>query len=234
MKKLEGKWALVTGSARGIGQQIALGLAQQGAKIIVHGRQLSNTQTTVELLEKAGAEVKAIAGELDTEAGVNSVISGVQAINGGQVDILYNNAAINNVPTPVFEFTQAEWLRTFQINLFAMVQLCAAFGPGMKQRNWGRIINMTSGIAGQPNLAPYSASKAAVDKYTQDLACEFQDANVLVNHVDPGWIRTDLGGPDAWEAVESVIPGVLVPALFEDGGPSGRFFAAQDFKGLSV
>src|SRR5690606_28173800 len=113
--------------------------------------------------------------------------------------ILYNNAAIINESTAMLEFTQTEWRRTFQINLFAMVQLCNAFAPAMRQRRWGRIINMTSGIAGQPNLAPYSASKAAVDKFTQDLACELKDDNVLVNHVDPGWIKTDLGGADAWE-----------------------------------
>jgi NAD(P)-dependent dehydrogenase (short-subunit alcohol dehydrogenase family) len=123
-------------------------------------------------------------------------------------------------------------MQTFQVNLFAMAQLCAAFGPGMRERGFGRIVNVTSGIKGQPNLAPYSASKAAVDKYTQDLAQEFAGSNVLVNHIDPGWIKTDLGGPDAWEEVSTVLPGMLVPVLLDDNGPSGRLYAAQDFKGL--
>ncbi len=231
MKTLNGKWALVTGSSRGIGQQIAKALAQQGCNVIVHGRQLDHTHTTLNEVKEFGVQALAVAGELDSELQVRELISEVQRLSV-PVDILYNNAAINNQSTPMFEFSQAEWLRTFQVNLFATVQLCNAFAPAMRERRWGRIINLTSGIAGQPDLAPYSASKAAVDKYTQDLACELKDDNVLVNHVDPGWIRTDLGGPNAWEDVASVIPGVLVPALLPDGGPSGRFYAAQDYKGL--
>ena len=231
MKKLNGKWALITGSSRGIGRQIAEALAEQGCNVIVHGRQLDHTTPTLNAVKASGVKALAVAGELDSESQVQELIAAVRALSV-PVDILYNNAAINNQSTPMFEFSPAEWLRTFQVNLFAMVQLCNAFAPAMRERRWGRIINMTSGIAGQPDLAPYSASKAAVDKYTQDLACELKDDNVLVNHVDPGWIRTDLGGPNAWEDVTSVIPGALVPALLPDGGPSGRFYAAQDYKGL--
>lgn len=231
MKKLENKWALVTGSSRGIGRRIALGLADQGCNIIVHGRTEEHTATTVELLADKGVDTHAVYGDMANTAGVEQVIEQVGDL-GVDIDILYNNAAINNTPTPVFEFGTDDWLSTFQVNVFSVVQLCSAFGPGMRKRNWGRIINMTSGIADQPNLAPYSASKAALDKFTLDLSSEFKGCNVLVNYVDPGWIRTDLGGPNAWDDVESVVPGVLVPALLPDNGPSGRFYAAQDFKGL--
>lgn len=230
-KKLNNRWALVTGSSRGIGRQIALGLAGQGCNVIIHGRELSHTEHTLGLLRERGVQTYAVAGELDSREQVQDLINAVTNLPVA-VEILYNNAAINNVSTPMFEFTHEEWLHTFQVNLFAMVQLCNAFAPAMRARRWGRIINMTSGIAGQPNLAPYSASKAAVDKYTQDLACELKNDNVLVNYVDPGWIRTDLGGADAWEDVTSVIPGVLVPALLPDNGPTGRFYGAQNFKGL--
>lgn len=231
MKKLENKWALVTGSSRGIGRRIAIGLADLGCNVIVHGRTKEHTSQAVSELAERAIKVHAVAGDLSNKQGVQQVIDEVQE-TGVAVDILYNNAAINNSPTPVFEFPLEEWAHTFQVNVFSVVQLCAAFAPGMRERNWGRIINLTSGIADQPNLAPYSASKAAIDKYTQDLAAEFRGCNVLVNHVDPGWIRTDLGGPDAWDDVDSVVPGVLVPALLPDAGPSGRFYAAQDFKGL--
>lgn len=231
MKNLENKWALVTGSSRGIGRQIAQSLANLGCNVIVHGRTEAHTAETLALLKNKSVEVRAVAGDMSSPEGVAQVIEQVGRL-GVNVDILYNNAAINNTPTPVFEFTHEDWALTFQVNVFSVVQMCSAFGPGMRERNWGRIINMTSGIAGQPNLAPYSASKAAVDKFTLDLAAEFSDCNVLVNHVDPGWIRTDLGGPEAWDDVASVVPGVLVPALLPDNGPSGRFYAAQDFKGL--
>jgi len=231
MKRLTGKWALVTGSSRGIGRQLAVSLAQQGCNLIIHGRELIHTDAALSEVRSKGVEAFAVAGKLDSEHQVQALINAVRAL-AVPVDILYNNAAINNESTPMFEFTLAEWLRAFQVSLFAMVQLCNAFAPAMRERRWGRIVNMTSGIAGQPNLAPYSASKAAVDKYTQDLACELKDANVLVNHVDPGWIRTDLGGPNAWEDVSSVIPGALVPVLLPDNGPTGRFYGAQNYKGL--
>lgn len=227
-----GKWALVTGSSRGIGQQIALGLASYGCNVIVHGRTESGTEKTLELLTKYKVETYRVAGDLETDEGVLAVIDGV--IRGpGYVDILYNNAAISNTPTPIFGFTMDEWLKTFRVNLFAMIRLCNAFAPGMRERGYGRIVNLTSGIADQPDLAPYSVSKAAVDKYSRDLAFELKDANVLVNYIDPGWLKTDLGGSNAWHEVETVLPGALIPALLEDNGPTGRFYSAQDFKYLS-
>ena len=232
MKQLENKWALVTGSSRGVGQQIALGLAERGCNIIVHGRNLKNLETTLARLQAFDVQTHSAAGELSTSAGVSQVIE--QATDApGPVDILYNNAAVMSKFESILTIDQAEWDRVFQINVWALIALCQAFAPGMRERGYGRIINLTSGIADQPNLAPYSVSKAAVDKYSRDLAAEFKDENVLVNYVDPGWLQTDMGGEDAWFAVESVLPGALVPALLEDNGPSGRFYAAQDFKYLA-
>ena len=162
---------------------------------------------------------------------METVIGQVKACPGA-VDILYNNAAIQNAWKSIWEIEMSEWLRIFQANLWAMVALCNAFAPGMKQRGFGRIINLTSGIRDVPQLAPYSVSKAAVDKYSRDLAAELQGTNVLVNLLDPGWLRTDMGGPEAEHNVETVLPGALVPALLEDHGPTGRLFAAQDYRYL--
>jgi len=231
MQLLTNKWALITGSSRGIGQQIALGLAQRECNIILHGRQESNLTKTRSFLADHDVQVRAVWGDLNDPAGVQAIIEGVEA-GPGYVDILYNNAAIQNEYKPIWEITLDEWQHTFQVNLWAMIQLCNAFAPGMKERGYGRIINLTSGIQDVPNLAPYSVSKAAVDKYSRDLAAELKGTNVLVNTLDPGWLATDMGGPNAMFGVETVLPGVLVPALLEDDGPSGRFFAAQDYKYL--
>lgn len=231
MQLLEHKWALVTGSSRGVGQQIARGLAQRKCNVIVHGRDMEHLQNTLNLLEPLGVEVHAVAGDLATAEGVQGIIDGVRQ-GPGHVDILYNNAAIQNPWKLIWDITMDEWLHSFQINLFAMIALCNAFAPPMQQRGYGRIINLTSGIKDVPNLAPYSVSKAAVDKYTRDLAAELRGTNVLANTLDPGWLRTDMGGPNAEGEPETVLPGALVPALLEDGGPSGRLFAAQDFKYL--
>jgi 3-oxoacyl-[acyl-carrier protein] reductase len=231
MKLLENKWALVTGSSRGVGQQIALGLARRKCNVIVHGRTESNTAKTLQQLKAYGIQTHAVSGDLESAEAVDAVIRQVKA-GPGPVDILYNNAAIQNQWKPIWEINLDEWLRTFQVNLFAMIALCNAFAPQMKERGFGRIINLTSGIRDTPHLAPYSVSKAAVDKYSRDLAAELKGTNVLVNYLDPGWLKTDMGGPDAEQAVETVLPGALVPALLEDHGPSGRFYAAQDYKYL--
>ncbi len=230
-KQLTGKWALITGSSRGVGQQIAMGLAQRGCNIIIHGRSVASTEATQELLTDYDVQTHVSVGDLSADEGIQTVIQGV--LDGpGYVDILYNNAAIMSQYMPIFEIPMAEWLKTMQVNLFAMIQLCNAFAPGMQERKFGRIINLTSGIADQPHLAPYSVSKAAVDKYSRDLAFALKNDNVLVNYLDPGWLKTDMGGPDAWEEVETVLPGALVPALLDDNGPTGRFYAAQDYKVL--
>ncbi|MES2934478.1 MAG: SDR family oxidoreductase [Pseudomonadota bacterium] len=232
MSVIENKWALITGSSRGIGRQIAIGLAKRKCNVIVHGRELSHLAEVLQTLKQYGVKTHAVVGDLATAEGVASIIAGVN--NGpGHIDILYNNAAIMNTFKPIWEITPAEWLESFQVNLFSMVALCNAFAPGMKQRGFGRIVNLTSGIKDQPSLAPYSVSKAAVDKYSRDLSTELEGANVLVNYLDPGWLKTDLGGPNAMFGVETVVPGALVPALLEDNGPSGRFFAAQDYKYLT-
>ncbi len=231
MKLLENKWALITGSSRGIGQQIALGLARRKCNVIVHGRDKSHATETLRLLQGIDVKTYVVSGDLATQEGVTSVIQGVRE-GPGIVDILYNNAAIQNTWKPVWDITMEEWATTFQINLFSMIALCNAFAPEMKRRNFGRIINLTSGIKDVPNLAPYSVSKAAVDKYSLDLAAELKGTNVLVNYLDPGWLRTDLGGPNGEHDVTTVLPGALIPALLEDNGPSGRFYAAQDFKVL--
>jgi len=231
-KKLNGKWALITGSSKGIGQQIAVGLARYGCNIVIHGRKLENNKNTKELLEKLGVKTISVAGELSNFNDVDNIINMIfKEING--VDILYNNAGVMSIPDLVWNIPMEEWMRVFQINLFAVVRLCNAFAPEMKKRGFGRIINLSSGIKDQPDHTPYSVSKAAIDKYTRDLAYELKDDNVLVNYLDPGWLRTNLGGPNAPNDVETVLPGALVPALLEDNGPTGRSFNAQDYKYLS-
>jgi 3-oxoacyl-[acyl-carrier protein] reductase len=232
MKSLEGKWALVTGSSRGIGQQIVKGLAERNCNLVVHGRSPESTARTLELLSSCGVQVHSVSGDLSGKEGIQAVIDGVRA-GPGHVDILYNNAGVMSAWKPIWEVSAADWLDILQINLLAMIALCNAFGPEMKRRGYGRIINVTSGINDTPSLAPYGVSKAAVDKYSRDLAAELKDSNVLVNYLDPGWLKTDLGGKDAMYPVEDVLPGALVPALLDDNGPSGQLFLAQDYRMLA-
>lgn len=230
-KQLKGNLALVTGSSRGVGQQIALGLADRGADIILHGRTLNNLSQTEDLLKDFNVKVHNVFGDLATDDGIQSIISGVRNVTVG-IDILYNNAAIMCESLPILERNIDSWNKILNTNLFAIIKLCNEFIPYMIKNKYGRIINLTSGIKDEPNLAPYGISKAAVDKYSQDLAHSLKGKNVLVNYLDPGWLKTDMGGSEAWFEVETVLPGALVPALLENNGPTGQFFMAQDFKYL--
>ena len=125
MKSLEGKWALVTGSSRGIGQQVARGLAERNCNLVVHGRKPENTAGTLELLSSCGVQVHSVSGDLSSREGVQAVIDGVRS-GPGHVDILYNNAGVMSTWKPIWEVTPEEWLDILQVNLLAD----AAAGPG--------------------------------------------------------------------------------------------------------
>jgi len=228
MIQLKGKNALITGSSRGIGQQIAQALAKLGCNIIVHGRTQESCAKTIELLKKFNVKVYCVYGELSDEAQVNELINQVKSLNIS-IDILYNNAAIMTpYHADFWNHSWEEWMETFKVNVFAMYQLCGAFIPAMIENGFGRVINLTSGIMDQPELAPYGASKWAVNKLTDDIASKLKNTGVRINTLDPGWLRTDLGGPNAHHPVEATIPGALAPALVEDDGPNGQFFSAID------
>ncbi len=230
MIDLKGKNAFVTGSSRGVGQQIAKGLAELGCNIVVHGRAVGSCDQTIKMLGEFKVKVFAVYGELSDENSVKNLISQVEALDL-PVDILYNNAGLM---TPFhenyWEHNWDEWALTFKVNVFALYTLCSAFLPAMIDRGFGRVINITSGIKDQPELAPYGASKWAVNKITDDLAIKLIGTGVRINMLDPGWLRTDLGGANADHPVEAVLPGALAPALITNDGPNGKFFSAIDHK----
>jgi NAD(P)-dependent dehydrogenase (short-subunit alcohol dehydrogenase family) len=96
----------------------------------------------------------------------------------------------------------------------------------MVENGFGRVINLSSGIKDVPELAPYGATKWAVNKLTEDLAAKLVGTGVRINTLDPGWLRTDLGGQHADHPVEAVLPGALAPALIDNDGPLGIQFSA--------
>ena len=228
MKNLDGKNALITGSSRGIGQQIALGLANLGCNVIVHGRTKSSCDNTIKLLNAYSIKTFCVYGELSDKEQVDNLIKQVRDLNIS-VDILYNNAAImTDFHNNYWDHNWNEWIETFKVNVIAMYDLCGAFIPQMIKNNYGRVINITSGIQNTPELAPYGASKWAVDKLTDDIASKLENTAVRINTLDPGWLKTDMGGENAEHPVEAVLPGALTPALIDSNGPNGKFFSAID------
>ncbi|NCQ10780.1 MAG: SDR family oxidoreductase [Bacteroidetes bacterium] len=230
MIDIKGKTALITGSSRGVGQQIAIGLAQKRCNVILHGRTSESNKKTQEMLKNYKVKTYTVFGELSDENQVNALIDQVKALNVN-IDILYNNAGIMKAyHHDIWTHSYDEWLETYKVNVIAMYKLCGAFIPSMIKNKFGRIVNVTSRIQDQPQLAPYGASKWAVDKLTLDIAASLKDTSVRINYLDPGWLKTDMGGEYARNSVEDVLPGALVPILIENDGPNGEFFSALDFK----
>jgi short-subunit dehydrogenase len=128
-----------------------------------------------------------------------------------QIDILFNDAGVQVAyrreyyKTPAEDFTQS-----FMINTIAPAIICYRLLPKMIENGFGRVINTTSGIRNEPEQAGYSASKAALDKFTKDLGSKLEGTNILMNLTDPGWCRTDLGGPHAPNDVKSCIQALQV------------------------
>ena len=233
MVNVTGKWSFITGASRGIGYLIAEFMAEKGCNLILHSRNIKNTEKIAKLAKEKGVEVLEVQAELSDVNSINKMLDEIESKNI-DVDIIFNDAAVQIAyrteyfKTPVEDFTES-----FMINTIAPAMICYRFLPKMIERGFGRIINTTSGIKDEPEQAGYSASKAALDKYTNDLATVINGTNVMMNLADPGWCRTDLGGPNAPNSPESSIPGILVGA-FVDDKKSGRLFGAQDFCGMTL
>ncbi|MCH1639209.1 SDR family oxidoreductase [Paenibacillus timonensis] len=233
MVNVKGKWALVTGASRGVGDQTARFMAEQGCNLILHSRKLEHTRQMEQEFRAMGVQVYSVQAELANHEEVVAMLDEIEA-KGTPVDIVFNNAAVQIAyrtdywKTPVSDFEQS-----FQINFISVATICNRLIPKMIERAFGRVINTTSGIKNEPEQAGYAASKAALDKFTKDLASRLEGTDVMINLNDPGWCRTDLGGPQAPNSVESVLPGIVVGA-FVDDKKSGRYLPAQSFTGLSL
>lgn len=233
MVNVKGKWALITGAARGIGYLTAKMMAQYGCNLILHARKTENCQKILSVVKEMGVEAFPVEAELSDLDAVERMLAQIDK-SGVQVDIVLNNAGMQIAyrneyfKTPVSDYTES-----FKINTIAPAMICYHFMPKMIERGFGRIVNTTSGIALEPQQAGYSASKAALDKITIDLGSTVEGTDVMINLTDPGWCRTDLGGPHAPNAPETAIPGIAVGA-FVDDKKSGRYLNAPHFTGMTL
>ncbi len=233
MLNIQGKWALITGAARGIGRLTALFLAEQGCNLVLHGRTPAHCEKVLQEVKEKGVEAYAVGAEFTDMQQVEAMLREIDD-RGTPVDIVCNNAGmqiayrVDYLKTPVSDYTDS-----FLINTVAPAMICYHFLPRMMEKGFGRILNTTSGIRLDPQQAGYSASKAALDKITIDLGSKVQGTDVLINLTDPGWCRTDLGGPQAPNAPESAIPGIVV-GVFVDDKKSGRYLNAPHFTGMTL
>lgn len=233
MVDVAGKWALITGASRGIGLLTARFMAERGCNLILHSRCKENTAQIAAEVKAMGVEAVSVEAELSDLNQVEAMLAEIDEL-GVQVDIVLNNAGLQIAyRTEYLDTPASDYSSSFLINTIAPMMIVYHFLPGMMERGFGRIVNTTSGIALEAEQAGYSASKAALDKVTIDLGYKINNTDVIISLADPGWCRTDLGGPNAPNAPESVIPGIVV-GVFADDGQSGRLFRAQDFVGMGL
>lgn len=233
MISVQNKWALVTGASRGIGALAAIELAKRGCNLMLHSRSLTHFDSLRAKLAEYPIEVLFYEAELSDLEAVDRMLNAIDE-TGHPVDIILNNAGLQIAYRTDYLTTPAnDYSHSFLVNTIAPMMICYHFIPQMLANGFGRIVNTTSGIALDPQQAGYSASKAALDKVTIDVGSKLEGSNVIISLADPGWCRTDLGGPNAPGAPESALPGVIVGAFINDRH-SGRLFAASDFYDMSL
>jgi 2-deoxy-D-gluconate 3-dehydrogenase len=224
---LTGRVAIVTGGNGGIGLGMARGLAAQGASIVVAARNAEKNERAVAELRALGAKADAIRVDVADEASCNALVTATIE-RFGRVDILVNNAG-TNVRKPPHELSLDEWRLVVDTNLTSAFMLSKAVYPHMRAQGGGKIINTGSmmSLFGSSFAPAYAASKGGIVQLTKSCALSWAPANIQVNAVLPGWIKTELTD----RAV------VEVPGLYErvlGRIPTGRWGNWDDMAGVAV
>jgi len=188
--RFEGKAAIVTGGARGIGRAIVERLASEGARVLIAD---IDEATGKAVAGEIGGGAQAFGLDVTSESFWQAAVE--QATNAwGKVDILVNNAGIAGRSAPAWELSVQEWLDVINIDLTGVFLGCRAVLPGMIERGYGRIVNIASiaGKEGNPNAVPYSAAKSGVIGLTKSVAKEVATKGVIVNAITPAVIATEI------------------------------------------
>jgi gluconate 5-dehydrogenase len=224
---LSGRVALVTGGATGLGLQMATGLAEMGANLILCARKVERLEKAAAEFEKLGVQTLAMACDVKNPAAVQGVVDAAVA-KFGRIDILINNAG-TSWGAPVEEMKLEHWNKVIETNLTGTFLFAQSVGKVMIPARRGKIINISSvaGIKGAPpefQAIGYHASKGGVIAFTKDLACKWGVHNIQVNAIAPGWFPTDM----------SVVVMERNKDYFLSRIPLGRFGGENDLKGAAV
>ena len=191
--RLDGKRALVTGGAKGLGLVIATAFAEAGADIAIASRTYETCETAASDIGRAtGRRTCAFRADVTQTRDIERLVTDVEAALG-TIDILVNNAGIN-IRGTVEQLSEADWDAVVDTNLKGPFLCSRAIGPGMAKRGWGRIINLASilGVVALPGRAPYASAKAGIINLTRVLALEWAGSGVTVNALCPGVFGTEM------------------------------------------
>jgi NAD(P)-dependent dehydrogenase (short-subunit alcohol dehydrogenase family) len=224
---LRGKVAVITGASRGIGRAIALRFAQAGAKVVVSSRKLENVQTVADEIAAVGGKALALQAHVGQSDDVAALVARTMEAFG-RLDIAVNNAATNPHFGPVLTADEGQWDKILDTNAKGVFRVCKAVVPQMEAQGGGKIINLASiaGLRPAPGMGLYGLSKAAIIALTQILAVELGSANIQVNAIAPGVIKTRFSQL-LWQT-----PQIAEPILARM--PQGRFGEPEDVAGLAL
>jgi NAD(P)-dependent dehydrogenase (short-subunit alcohol dehydrogenase family) len=221
--RLKGRTALVTGGNRGIGFEVCRQLGAEGARVILASRDQTKGDRAAQLLAGDVSEIRVM--QLDMSQG-DAVLSAARELDA--VDVLVNNAAVLD-RRHLKDLDPEELDYTIRANLIGPILLAQHLVKNMEKRGWGRIVNVSSGMGsisrglGADSVA-YRLTKLALNGFTVCLAEAVRGTGVLVNSVDPGWVRTEMGGTMAHKTPQEGARAILSVTLLPDRGPSGCFF----------
>ena len=224
---LSGRVAIITGGSVGLGRQMADGLAEMGASLVLCARKKERCEQAAAELQGAGTKVLALACDVKHPASIQKVADATLE-KFGRIDILINNAG-TSWGAPVETMTLEQWNKVIETNLTGTFLFSQTVGRAMIKQRRGKIINIAS-VAGLRGSSPkfsaigYSSSKGGVIIFTKDLACKWGMHNIQVNAIAPGWFPTDMSEKVIERNKESLLAGI----------PLGRFGGPQDLKGAAI
>lgn len=234
MKRQE-RVAVVTGANRGIGFEVCRQLAQKGILVVLTSRDQEKGLAACQKLKKEELAARYCQLDVTHPSSIHRFWSFLQK-EFGRCDILINNAGVlldkkgpydTSFPS-IFNANTETIRQTMETNVYGPLLLCQAIVPLMRKNNYGRIINISSGLGQLTDMnggyPAYRISKAAINVLTCILSDELKDHNILINSMCPGWVKTDMGGPDATRSPQEGADTAVWLATLPDDGPRGKFF----------